>query len=61
MLTVKSLPAISSTKYLNGAILTVIILLPESATSWPQDIVKHIIRKKNNFLIKSESDHPLQI
>jgi hypothetical protein len=61
MLTVKSFPAISSTKYLNGAILTVIILLPESATSRPHDIVEHIIRKKNIFLIKSESDQPLQI
>ena len=56
MLTVKSLPAISSTKYLKGAILTVIILFPESVPLRPHEIIKHIIRKKNIFLIIRKSD-----
>jgi hypothetical protein len=53
---VKSLPAICSTKYLNGAILTVIILLPESGPFLPQEIIEHVIRKNNNLLIKAKSN-----
>jgi hypothetical protein len=60
MLIAKSFPAISSTKYLKGAILTVIILTPESVPLRPQDIVKQITRNKNSFLIIRKNDPSLQ-
>jgi hypothetical protein len=51
MLTVKFFPAIPSTKYLNGAMLTVIILLAGSF-SLPQETIEISRSKLNNLFIR---------
>ena len=61
ILTTKSLPAICSTKYLKGAILTVITGEPESGSFPQQDTIKKIIRKPDIFLINGKILNKVQI